>query len=67
MSVVKDFYDGHTHIIIRDDNCCSPEEVEAILKRISERATRALLAFERNKVSDPEIKGKDGQDGERSK
>lgn len=44
MAVVKDYYNGSTRVIIRDDCCCAPEEVEKILKRIAEKASRAIYA-----------------------
>ena len=40
MAVVMDFYDGNTHIIIKDDCIVSPEEQQKILKRCGEIAAR---------------------------
>lgn len=39
-----DFYIGATHVIIRDDCCCSPDEVDRILDHISDKASRAIYA-----------------------
>jgi len=44
MAVIMDYYIGPTHIIVHDDCAVSAEEVPAILKRIGENASRALLA-----------------------
>ncbi|MDF2945189.1 MAG: hypothetical protein K0S01_4047 [Herbinix sp.] len=49
MATVQDYYYNATHIIIRDDSCCKPEEVDKILKRISEQASIALYTGEINK------------------
>lgn len=40
MAVVKDYYDGNTHIIIKDDCIVSPEEQQKILKRCGIIAAR---------------------------
>lgn len=40
MAVVKDYYDGNTHVIIRDDSFVSPEEQQRILKRCGAIAAR---------------------------
>ncbi len=40
MAVVKDYYDGNTHIIIKDDCIVSPEKQKEILKRCGEIAAR---------------------------
>ncbi|MDF2524224.1 MAG: hypothetical protein K0R31_1865 [Clostridiales bacterium] len=42
--VIKDYYLGATHIIIRDDSCCDPKDVEGIIKQMGEQASRAFLA-----------------------
>lgn len=43
MAVVMDYYiNGSTHIIIDDDCRCKNEDIEKILSRIGEIATRAL-------------------------
>lgn len=42
--IVKDFYIGHTHVIISDDYCRPREEVDEILRRISRNAQRALAS-----------------------
>jgi hypothetical protein len=44
MAADLDFYIGATHVIIKDDCCCSPDEVDRILDRISEKASRAIYA-----------------------
>jgi hypothetical protein len=44
MAVIKDYYLGATHIIIRDDSCCDPKDVEGIIKQMGEQASRAFLA-----------------------
>jgi hypothetical protein len=46
LATIRDYYISATHIIIRDDNCCKPEDVDIILKRISEQVTKALYAEE---------------------
>lgn len=40
MAIIKDYYDGNTHIIIRDDCIVSPEEQQKILKRCGEIIAR---------------------------
>lgn len=40
MSIVKDYYDGNTHIIIKDDCIVSLDEQQRILKRCGEIAAR---------------------------
>lgn len=42
MAVIMDYYFNNTRVIVEDDCFCSKEEVEGILKRIGEIATRAL-------------------------
>lgn len=43
MAVIMDYYfNGNTRVIVEDDCCCKEEEVEKILKRVGEIATRAL-------------------------
>lgn len=44
--IVKDFYEGNTHIIICDDYCrnTTEEETKAILGRIAEIARRSAIA-----------------------
>ncbi|MCI1958618.1 MAG: hypothetical protein LKJ25_03220 [Clostridia bacterium] len=47
MAIVRDFYDGSTHIMI-DDSCCvhTKEEVNEILERIRDNAQRSITAAE---------------------
>jgi hypothetical protein len=40
MAVVADYYDGNTHVIIKDDCIVSPEDQQKILKRCGEIAAR---------------------------
>ena len=43
MAVVKELYIGATHVIVRDDSCCAPEEVEKILLRLSEQISNSIF------------------------
>ena len=43
MAIVKDYYSGHTHIIIKDDCCVkTKEEKDRILRNVAEIAVNAL-------------------------
>lgn len=44
MAIIDDCYIGKTHIIVRDNYRCKPEEIPIILDRMSKIASRALYA-----------------------
>ncbi|WP_156034857.1 hypothetical protein [Clostridium sp. KNHs205] len=52
MAVVKDYYDGNTHIIIKDDFIVSPEEQKKILKRCGAIAARQYYSGVKERLSD---------------
>lgn len=61
--IVKEYYDGNTHIIICDDYCRdkTPEDVEAILDRIAEIAYPNLLKQEMERRAREAEKNKTSQ------
>jgi hypothetical protein len=54
MAVVDDFYIGKTHITVTDDYRCKPEEVPALLDKMSKIASRAFMddAIRKAKLAD---------------
>lgn len=58
MAVVRDFMQGNVHVKIDDEYCKdkTPEEVQAILDRIAERAYRAIYGAEQLKLREEQEK-----------
>lgn len=52
--IVEDFYIGNTHILIADNSCVAPEEVNEILTRIANIVQPALVAQMRRKKEEEE-------------
>ena len=57
--VVKDFYVGHTHIVICDDYCRdkTPEEVKETMRRIARIAIGSMRAATEEKMNQEQGNG----------